>query len=451
MKRLFFLIFSVALIVRIISLFSFNTEASLLYRDSLTYIQAAKNMLAHGTYSIGYTLPPTPDSFRTPLYPLLLIPFVKFGISWYVLAAIQAVAMSFAAGFAFLLGRNLFSERIAFWGAMFFAVEPFSALIGNQIMTEAFFSLLFITALYSFALYTRDVQAKHLIGGACALAFAALLKQFALFFGIFIPVAFFMSGARPRQWKIFIAALAVFVGVLSPWLIRNRVTLHTWGFSSQSGYNLYAYNAQGFSLWLERFFPDVIAKRGVTLESDDLLDVNVKYDLSRISEIQAKAVKFISSYPFMYAMFHILHTPLLFTNSGYNNLFYAIPKLGFRYEDEQALYDDIGVFRFTIAAGRIAAHPVLLFALIANLFFLLVAFFALISPLLERRKTGRAQTTTALLVIAVLFYALLSSPISGARLRIPLNPILFMLALHSAALLRAPRFAEEKAPAPALQ
>lgn len=436
-RRAFVLIFIAALLVRVTAMFAFDGEQSLLYLDSHTYIQAAKNMLTYGMYSMGYDTPPTPDSFRTPLYPLILLPFVKFGISWYVLAVIQAIAMSFAAGFAFLLGIKIFSERIAFWGALLFAVEPFGALIGTQVMTEAFFSLLFIAALYSFARYTRDTQPKQLILGAVALAFAALLKQFALFFGIFIIVAFFMSSVRPRQWRTLVAALGVFVAILSPWIIRNRIMLHTWDFSSQSGYNLYAYNARYFSFWLQAHFPGRIAQKQVFLEYNDRASLNDRYDTSEVPHMQEAAMRFIGSYPLLYTIFHVEHMPLLFTNSAYNNLLYAISPLGFSYSAERALYKDIGTFHFWDAARRVAEHPVLILALSANMFFMLVALLALMSPFIERRREGSVRKTTIFFVAIIIFYSLLSSPINGARLRIPLNPVLFMLALHSVMLLRS--------------
>ncbi|MDO8584878.1 MAG: glycosyltransferase family 39 protein [bacterium] len=435
MKRAAILIFSIALLTRVVFLFAFSDENSLLYHDSYTYIQAAKNLLTHGIYSMGYDVPPSPDSFRTPLYPLILLPFVKFGISWYVLAAIQAIVMSGAAVLVFLLGRRIFPEKIVFAAALMFAIEPFGALIGGQIMTESFFSLLFIVAMFNFAFYVQRAKPRDLLVGAVALAIAALLKQFALFFVVMIPFAYVLAGSRLREWRALLVPLTVFFVILSPWIIRNRLTLHTWDFSSQSGYNLYAYNAGDFSLWLQAHFPKLFAERGVALAPDDLLDVNFRYDVSRIPEIQAKAVRFIGAYPFAYGVFHVTHMPSLFTNAAYNNFFYSIPQLGFRYEDEQALYDDIGAFRFVIAAGRVAAHPVLLLALIANFFFIIVALLAIVSPFVEWRREGRIKKTTIFFVVAILLYALLSSPISGARLRIPLNPILFTLAIYSITLL----------------
>ncbi len=438
MKRAALLIFIVALLVRVVFLFAFSGEDSLLYHDSHTYIQAAKNLLTYGTYSMGYDAPPSPDSFRTPLYPLVLLPFVKFGISWYVLAAIQALAMSFAAMLVFTLGRRIFSQKIAFAAALMFAIEPFGALIGEQVMTEAFFSLLFIVAMFYFAFYVQRAKPRDLLVSATALAFAALLKQFALFFVVMIPFAYVLGGSRLREWKVLLASLAVFFAILAPWIIRNRVTLHTWDFSSQSGYNLYAYNAGDFSPWLQAHFPKLVAARGVALQPDDLLDVNFRYDVSRIPQIQAKATRFIAAYPFLYVVFHVAHMPSLFTNSAYNNFFYAVPRLGFRYEDEAALYDDLGAFRFVIAAGRVAAHPVLLLALLANLFFIVIALLALLAPVIEWRYLRSIKKTTIFFAAVILLYALLSSPISGARLRIPLNPVLFMLALYSLALLRTP-------------
>lgn len=438
MKRAALLIFAAALLVRVIFLFAFAGEDSLLYHDSHTYIQAAKNLLTHGVYSMGYDAPPKPDSFRTPLYPLILVPFVKFGISWYVLAVIQALAMSFAAMLMFTLGRRIFPGKIAFAGALLFAIEPFGALIGEQIMAEAFFSLLFIAALFLFALYIQDKTPRHLFFGAAALALAALLKQFALFFVVMIPFAYVLAGSRLREWKILLAPLAVFFAILAPWIIRNVVTLRTLDFSSQSGYNIYAYNAAEFSIWLRAHFPERIAEKRVFLEYNDLVSLNARYDTTEVPRIQKAALRFIAAYPFYYSIFHLMHTPLLFTNSAYNNFFYAIPRLGFSYEDEQALYDDLGASRIFSAIRRVAQHPVLALALAANAFFILVALLAILSPIVEWRRLGSVRKTTIFFVAVILLYAFLSSPIRGARLRIPLNPVLFTLALYSLALLRAP-------------
>ncbi|MDP3729381.1 MAG: glycosyltransferase family 39 protein [bacterium] len=422
-----FIVFCIAFAVRIVFMFGFKNEQSLLYRDSFTYLQVVQNLLNHHTYSMGYDVPPSPDNFRAPLYPFFLLPFIIGGFSLYSIAIVQNILMSCAAVLVFLIGRKIFEEWQAFTAALLFGLEPFGALISNQLVAESLFSVFFVVSLFGFALYIKNKESQYLYIASLMLALSALTRGFASMLVVLIPIAVFLAEARPLPWKKIVIALGIFGIVFAPWVVRNIVVLGTQE-SSQVGFNLYTYNANSFEVWLSKYFPDASPQ---PLKKIDASAVNVRYNTTGVPELKKAATDFILQNPGKYAFFHMLHTPLLFTNSAFNNMLYAIPSLGFVYEDEAALYEHIGNFEIGAVMRDIVSHPVLLLVIAANLFFILVAMLALINPYIHKKMGTLVTKPSLFFVISIVLVAILTSPINGARMRIPLNPILFLLAINS--------------------
>ena len=137
------------------------------------------------------------------------------------------------------------------------------------------------------------------------------------------------------------------------------------------------------------------------------------------------------AHPMHYAIFHILHMPLLFTQSAYNNIAYGISPSLFSYEKEEALYHNLSQGRVVLAFRAIIEQPILLAILLANIFFMGAVLFAFLGPLWYWFLGAKVPRTFWFFLFVIIFHAFLSSPTAGARFRIPLNPFIFLLALDS--------------------
>jgi len=126
---------------------SLHGEGAFLMPDSFSYLPIAQNLVEHGVYS-GDAVNLVPHNFRTPLYPLFLTPFVMLNVPIFFVAFAQGILVSLAAVFLYLLGRRLFSEKVAVSAAILLGIEPGGVFISNLILTESLFVFLFVPALF---------------------------------------------------------------------------------------------------------------------------------------------------------------------------------------------------------------------------------------------------------------------------------------------------------------
>ena len=421
-NKIAILIFSAALLLRLFVLWSFDSERSLLYvADSLNYLQTAKNMLAEGIYSTEISQTPHPDNFRTPFYPAFLVPFVYLKTSLYLPALAGAILMSLAAVFVFIFGKKIFDRKIAVGGAFLFALEPVGAIISSQIMAEALFMLFFVPAVFELGVYVKSGRRRELFLGALFLALSALVRPVAIWFFILVPIVILLAGLNRKNLKNFLFAFLIFLGALSPWLFYNVFILGTWGFYSQSDKALYLYHAKLFSEWLGE--PEALR----LVDYEEALNKN--FDMRIIPEMKKAALELILSRHFEYARFHLAKTYRLFSDSGLVNVLNGLPYPQFHYDSAQEGFLESGDF------SALREKPFLAVLLLADLAIVLISILALLNPFFARKFSDENYKPKLFFVSIIVVYALLASPIGGPRLRIPLNPLLFLLALDSLRLL----------------
>lgn len=432
--RLPVIIFAAALGIRIFAMLSFESEKSLLYvSDSYTYLSVAQNLIDHGIYSMERADPPTPDNFRTPLYPFFLTPFVAMGASIYLAVILQNLIFSFAAVCTFLLAQRLWSTGVAFVGTLLFVLEPITALISAQVMTEPLFLSFFVPAVLLFSLAVKEAHPRYALFGALLLGLAALTRPVAFYLCILIPLALILAGWKPFPWRKIAAGILTFFLVLSPWLLFTTLVVKTPDFSSLSSFDLYAYHGRLFDEWRE--------KRGVRTESDrlpvfDYSPIDATFDAEVTSDMRTIGLRYIFSHPFEYAFFHLLRMPRLFTDSGYVTILNGFSP------SEVGINAASGGFLDTLLSKRAGAlirqtleTPALGVLLLADLFFILCALGAFLHLLLYRKQYGALNKVSLFLIIILGLYTFLASPIGGPRLRIPLNAILFFLAADTVRIL----------------
>lgn len=433
-KKIIAIIFLLAFLMRMAALFSFAEEKSLLYvSDSLTYIQVAKNIINHGVYSMEISDTPHPDNFRTPLYPIFLIPFVWLKTSLYVPAIVQCLIMSLGAALIFLLGQKIFSRKTAAIAAVLFAIEPFGALISAQIMTEAMFVSLFVPSLLLLGLYIKNHDKKKLALAAILLALASLARPVAFYLFILIPISAFIIQKKIICLKDIFIPLILFFTIVGPWITFNIFAVKTFEFSSLPGFDLYAYHGTYFNKWR--------IKRGAdsndTLPKVDLGKLNDTLNARAIPELKSVGLSYILSHKYEYAFYQIIRMPRLYTDSGYASILNGIPQLQMNYGSikggffDRAKLTDIENTLYK----PIKNSPILLVLLLADIGFIIISILAFSNPIIHRLKSGEWNKVSLFFVLFLILYTFLASPIGGARFRIPINPLLFLLSIDSVLLL----------------
>jgi 4-amino-4-deoxy-L-arabinose transferase-like glycosyltransferase len=425
-KKIFIIIFLVAFLIRLAALLSFEEEKSLIYiSDSLTYLQVAENLIEHQVYSMEISDTPHADNFRTPLYPIFLVPFVWLETSLYAPAIAQLLIVSAAIALFFLLARKIFSEKVSIIATTLFALEPFGALIESQIMTESIFILFFGSSILLLTLYIKDKKLKHLVIASAAMALAGLTRPIAFYLFILIPFAVLLSyGIKNIKWKQIGLGLLIFFVISSPWLIFTTFKLHSLTVSSIPSMQVYEYHATMFDEWRQTRG----AKKDDLLPEVNLDPVNNTFDARAIGPIKEVGIEYIKSHAFEYVLFHTTRIPQLFNRSGYENILNGVGFLNF-YHDSTDREVSNSWFE------KIKNQPAFLFIAIADLFFIIITLLALVNPFLYNKLNKKFRKEIIFLIVLIILYSIIASPIASIRFRIPINIILFLLAFDSIAML----------------
>ncbi|MCX5835241.1 MAG: glycosyltransferase family 39 protein [Deltaproteobacteria bacterium] len=346
------LIVVVALALRLAVLFALPPVDPV--ADAREYDELALSILAGN----GFARPDgEPTAFRPPLYPafLALIYFV-FGHHYMPVQLIQAVLLALTCALAFLIGREIYSERVACIAGIGCAFYPMLILPAYEILSEALFVFLFTLTLF---LLLKCREKRGLVPWAgFSLALASITKPFALF-----ALPFFIywlwrqrSGAGARSIALFVL---VFMLCLVPWTVRNyRVSGKFVPIATVGGitfYNSYILAPQGPGFnSLEQVPPEFFFLNDEVAQSRYLVRHTVKY----ISDNPTKML------PLAFLKVFLLVYPL----DGY---WYVI-SLGSKYNVFWGLICCFSLFGIFFPGAKGSGKELILLTLLSVLLFVLV-------------------------------------------------------------------------------
>ena len=193
----------------------------------------ARNLLAGNGF--GSTLDSTqPSAMMTPVYPLIVAGFFRvFGI--HTPASITAIHVfdclinSLACIPIFLIARRSFGERVAWWAAWLWAFFPYGIYFAAAWAWSTHLLLLCLCWLIYLAQDMERSSRLWLWAGFGLLAgFTGLTEPSVLVVVAFLVVlACWRLAIDRKRWLLpGVVACAVMLAALSPWMIRNAVTLH---------------------------------------------------------------------------------------------------------------------------------------------------------------------------------------------------------------------------------
>ncbi|MFA6006406.1 MAG: glycosyltransferase family 39 protein [Candidatus Paceibacterota bacterium] len=384
-----------------------NNGISITGNDLQNYLLDARNLVHHGVYSRFPDPPFQPDSFRTPLFPLLLAPAVYFfGISGiWIAVLVLDVFLSGIGIYVYRLAQLFLSKNASFIAGLLIVIWPLLAYQTNLLEPDALFVFLFVYVIYRLVRFSRTEKTTDLVLSAVALGLSILAKPVGTYL---IPLLALWIGCMCyRKLKIATAVrhallfIALSSLVLVPWVIRNKIVFGVAELSSITAYNFYAYHTHDF------IFAD---------ESQPIAPSQVREperNLSYSSQYMHVVLQRISHNPIGYAGEHFV---------GFIRNLVA--------NDLSAIYylDHAKIIPFPYNPET--KDPWSEFLKYATQFVFVFVYLAIGSLLWKVRKNKDLYYTLLLFAFCVLYFTITPGPSSNPKYRLPALPFIVILFVY---------------------
>ena len=179
----------------------------------------ARTFLAHGTYGF---IPGRPSAYTQPLYGWFLIPlYWIFERSWVVVGLAQIAVAAATALLVYEIGRRWISPLAGLLAALAATLHPY--LVWHDVhMNREILDELLAAAIVLLTLLVLDKRSLPLALALGAALGLAILGNVRLVLLPLVVGAFLLVARRPALVVAMLAAVAVAV---SPWVVRNRVSV----------------------------------------------------------------------------------------------------------------------------------------------------------------------------------------------------------------------------------
>lgn len=312
--------------------------------DQRGYHQLAINFIKYQKFVFKEGLPE--DALRTPAYPLFISSiYFLFGQYPWVVILFQVLIDVFSAVILFLIIRNLFNDKIAFIGGMFYAIDPHLILHSNTFYSETLLSFILIFFLFfisKFFLVDKKKSYYAMLSGL-SLGFAALVKP-AIAYLPYILFLFFLFNFRQdiRKALLYSCTFLIFYFIaVSPWLIRNKIVFGDFFLSNSGEYNLLAINITPMEI-PKRKLPQHIVEAQLRAEADSLMysenvvplfnkeptdyweGLAARLDYKKTEYWKRVAFNYIKKEPLTFAKYYLLGIVHTFFNLGTKEFAYYL-------------------------------------------------------------------------------------------------------------------------------
>lgn len=377
--------------------------------DMKAFRLLGENIVRHGQFSLSMNAPFFPESFRSPGFPAVLAFLYFFTRSWHVVLFLHACIAALVPVLLYMMLRR-WDDRIAYWAALIFALEPNRMWVSATLLSESVFTLFLLGSLY-FVTESNSSRRRTIYAGVLV-GFAVLTRPVAFFLPILYALYFILT-VRPVKESFIRGGILICTSIfiVFPWAYRNHTLFDSWQISSVGSFNMAYYNANEFYRQAHGAY---FVEKPSTLEGLSLFHIN---DFNKITaEVVGK--DFLG-----YVKFHLIKTVPFFLTDGYRDIvrvlggpIATLPNItglllkGSIIELGGALRDNIFATSLLILGSA--------FWLICLLGLCYAVFDAL-------RGSAGVRWDTLLLVLVVLAFAILSGPVSNARYRVPVSGFLF--------------------------
>ncbi len=318
---LFFLMLTLELVM--IFTLSQRNGLSIFFRsDGYQYQTLVLNLINRGVFSLDDQAPFIPTDYRTPGYPAWLAIIYLIFKSFKPAIFIGAVIFAISAPLVYLIGKEIFSEKIAFISAILFAVEPWAIFQGGFLAAEQIAAPVFFLAIYLFCRYIKSEKSYYIYWASAFSGVAALIRPATIYFVLIFAFLAFIAELKFSILKSFKTAaliILIFVAVLSPWLIRNKVVLNTWQMSSAASNGVIYIESYILNKYLGK-----ITDEPEWQKAEQIL-ISRSYNSIRNTEntkiLADYAIEEIKSNKAAFVAMHLKNMALFLVKNSYSNIF----------------------------------------------------------------------------------------------------------------------------------
>ncbi len=400
--------------------------------DSPGYMLLAKNLVEHGTFSFSSSIPFKPVNFRTPGYPFFLAIIYLFFHSFVPAIFFGAVIAAFAAPLVYLIAREIFSESKAFAVGILTALEPMGLFLGVSILTEGIFTPVLLLFAYCFIRYLKTTKSFYLWYSGALLGAATLIRPIMFYFWPFvIPFILYKEHIFDRRLvlKRTFVFIIIFFLVLSPWLIRNKITVNSWQITGLQGY-IFFVDHYGAVL---RYLGEAGPLSDVQNKALSLVGPNRVFTSEGSNILFKTALNGIEQHKLAYLNIYAKSMFSFFIANGYKSLFidilgvpakapYVPFELFLRFDFKSILktlnnMDFLGILIY--GGSKILWVATFLSFLVALIY------------LLWNKNYRSVRAEIAFLATVIFYFALITGPtaIGGGRTKSPINGLIFVFAV----------------------
>lgn len=394
---------------------------NILWGDAIEYNDLASSLLSNGSF-VDF------DGYRTPGYPVFIALLYSISSSsiWFVLL-IQIFLHLVSLWLVYKIALKLFSENVALFASLFFAIDLNQIEYTLALYTETLFIFLLLASVYY--LINSLTKSNHflLLLSAMFLGIATLVRPVTLYFPIILVffILFFRILSPAKKILYSLLFCVVFIFTISPWLIHNYKKYGEAKITTQLGSNLLFCNVASTEAYKTGKSEETVIKEFEELSIKHGADSLYKNPFKNESIYLNMAINYIRHNFYIYCKRNLMGIINLYTNTSTKHiatiLHISSTKLPFddkNYFSSPSIFSQINIFLKTKTPGEIGIALYLGFYLLANFLFATLGIFKLI-----RDKYYFAS----LFVLIIIYFTGMTGIIGLARLRLPFMPFINIL------------------------
>ncbi len=413
------IILIVAAAIRLTLLASvWNAPDRLLTPDSHGYLELSDNLAREASFHRDAR----PEIFRTPGYPLFLVPVILFeDAGWRLVALGQIFLDVLLVYLTFLLGVLLCDERVGLWAAAFQSVAVVSAVASVRVLSDGLFAFLLILSILLLVHHFKTSKWWSLLSAAALTAVSCYVRPVGLMFSVLALAVLLLRTKRFRRSAAFAGIVLL---AISPWIVRNCVVADYVGFSSFAGDSLYYFGVSEVHAELEQKDPETV--RSQMRSAQERLSRTFGPERTPgagARDRRSQALSLIRQHPWIYARTHLRGSAAFFLPAISDVLEIIGLTAGQRGTLDVLHREGIWAAIRHYLDGR---TWLLLLCIPAGMILLIK--YALVALCAAARVRFRMGPGGWLIFITIIAFALIGGAAATSRFRVPVAPLLSLAA-----------------------
>jgi 4-amino-4-deoxy-L-arabinose transferase-like glycosyltransferase len=256
------------------------------YPDSITYLTPANNLL-HG---FGFAVEPgSPDTFRTPGYPIFLLPFLAATSNVLPIVVVQHLLNVGLVLAVYLVARRITGSRPgAFLAGLILVLDVSTIHHANKVLSETLFTcVLFVLFVLVLRMSRRGTTMPLMIVAGAIAGVLVLIRPVAILY--FVVPALFLALTENVRRVIAFTVMAILIPLA--WGIRNRAETGVFTISSVAATNMLVHRAApSIAIFGTHEFESDLASWQARLKDEADREIVEREDVRSIAEVDVPVV-----------------------------------------------------------------------------------------------------------------------------------------------------------------